>query len=91
MTIKQPAEQLRQTALEIAEKAEELLGELERMTSFDLVITLKPFEVPTYTVKKTYMSESVFQEKEEEKFNTWEVRDGITGKVIYEYKEKEKE
>jgi hypothetical protein len=66
MTIKPPAEQLRHTALEVAEKAEELLGQLERMTSFDVVITLKPLEPPTYTVKKMYMSESFFQEKEEE-------------------------
>ena len=66
MTIKPPAEQLRHTALEIAEKAEELLGNLEGMTSFDVVITLKPFELPTYTVKKMYVSKSAFEEKEEE-------------------------
>ena len=66
MTIKPPAEQLRHTALEIAEKAEELLGQLEKMTSFDVVITLKPFELPTYTVKKMYVSKSAFEEKEEE-------------------------
>ena len=69
MTIKPPAEQLRYTTLEIAEiaeKAEELLDQLEKMTSFDVVITLKPFEMPTYTVKKMYVSKSAFEEKEEE-------------------------
>jgi hypothetical protein len=66
MTIKPPAEQLRHTALEIAEKAEELVGQLEKMTSFDVVITLKPFELPTYTVKKMYVSKSAFEGKEEE-------------------------
>ena len=69
MTIKPPAEQLRYTTLEIAEiaeKAEELLDQFEKMTSFDVVITLKPFEMPTYTVKKMYVSKSAFEEKEEE-------------------------
>jgi hypothetical protein len=66
MTIRPPAEQLRHTALEIAEKAEELLGQLEQMTSFEVLITLKPFEPPTYTVKKMYVSKSAFEGKEEE-------------------------
>jgi len=65
MIIKPPEEQLRHTALEIAEKAEELLGELERMTSFDVVITLKPFEMPTYTVKKMYCSRASFESADE--------------------------
>ena len=65
MIIKPPAEQLRHTALEVAEKAEELLGELERMTQFDIVITLKPFELPTYTVKKMYFSKAVFESADE--------------------------
>ena len=65
MIIKPPEEQLRHTALEIAEKAEELLGELERMTSFDVVITLKPFEMPTYTVKKMYCSKASFESADE--------------------------
>jgi hypothetical protein len=61
----EPAEQLRHTALEIAEKAEELLGQLERMTSCDVVITLKPLEVPTYEVKKMYISKAVFESADE--------------------------
>ena len=65
MIIKPPAEQLRHTALEIAEKAEELLGELERMTQFDIVITLKPFEMPTYEVKKMYRSMVSFKSADE--------------------------
>ncbi|MBQ1777192.1 MAG: hypothetical protein IIZ93_03450 [Acidaminococcaceae bacterium] len=65
MIIKPPEEQLRHTALEIAEKAEELLGELERMTSFDVVITLKPFEMPTYTVKKMYCTRASFESADE--------------------------
>ena len=65
MIIKPPEEQLRHTALEIAEKAEELLGELERMTSFEVVITLKPLEMPTYTVKKMYCSKVSFESADE--------------------------
>lgn len=65
MIIKPPAEQLRHTALEIAEKAEELLGQLERMTQFDIVITLKPFEMPTYEVKKVYVSTAAFESADE--------------------------
>lgn len=65
MIIKPPAEQLRHTALEVAEKAEDLLGQLERMTSFDVIITLKPFEMPTYTVKKMYCSMAVFESADE--------------------------
>ena len=65
MIIKPPEEQLRHTALEIAEKAEELLGELERMTSFEVVITLKPLEMPTYTVKKMYCSMAFFESADE--------------------------
>lgn len=65
MIIKPPAEQLRHTALEIAEKAEELLGQLERMTSCDVVITLKPFELPTYEVKKMYCSRVSFESADE--------------------------
>ena len=66
MIIEPPAEQLRHTALEIAEKAEEILGQLERMTSCDVVITLKPFEVATYEVKKIYWSKAALQGKKEE-------------------------
>ena len=65
MEMMEPAEQLKHTALEIAEKAEELLGNLERMTSFDVVITLKPFEMPTYTVKKMYCSKVSFESADE--------------------------
>ena len=65
MIIKPPAEQLRHTALEVAEKAEELLGQLERMTQFDIVITLKPFEMPTYEVKKMYCSKVSFESADE--------------------------
>lgn len=65
MIIKPPAEQLRHTALEIAEKAEEILGQLERMTSCDVVITLKPFEMPTYEVKKMYCSKVSFESADE--------------------------
>lgn len=65
MIIKPPAEQLRHTALEVAEKAEDLLGQLERMTSFDVIITLKPFELPTYTVKKMYCSRESFESADE--------------------------
>lgn len=65
MIIIPPVEQLRNTALEIAEKAEELLGQLERMTSFDVVITLKPFEMPTYEVKKMYCSKVSFESADE--------------------------
>lgn len=61
----EPAEQLKHTALEIAEKAEEILGQLERMTSCDVVITLKPLEAPTYEVKKVYFSKSVFESADE--------------------------
>lgn len=63
--VMEPAEQLRHTALEIAEKADEILGQIERMTACDVIITLKPFEVPTYTVKKMYFSKSVFQSADE--------------------------
>lgn len=65
MIIKPPAEQLRHTALEVAEKAEDLLGQIERMTSFDVIITLKPFELPTYTVKKMYCSRASFESADE--------------------------
>lgn len=65
MEMMEPAEQLKHTALEVAEKAEELLGQLERMTSCDVIITLKPFEVPTYTVKKMYFSKAVFESTDE--------------------------
>ena len=65
MIIKPPAEQLKHTALEIAEKAEEILGQLERMTSCDVVITLKPFEAPTYEVKKVYVSRAFFESADE--------------------------
>ena len=65
MEMIEPAEQLRHTALEIAEKADEILGQIERMTECDVIITLKPFEVPTYTVKKMYFSESAFQSADE--------------------------
>ena len=65
MEMMEPAEQLKHTALEIAEKAEELLGNLERMTQFDIVITLKPFEMPTYEVKKIYCSRVSFESADE--------------------------
>ena len=65
MEMMKPAEQLKHTALEVAEKAEEILGQLERMTSCDVVITLKPFEMPTYTVKKMYFSKAVFESADE--------------------------
>lgn len=67
MKMMEPAEQLKHTALEIAEKAEELMGNLERMTSFDVIITLKPFEVATYEVRKMYWSKAALQVKKEEK------------------------
>lgn len=60
-----PAEQLKHTALEVAEKAEEILGDIERMASCDVIITLKPFEVPTYEVKKMYFSSAVFESADE--------------------------
>ena len=67
MVMMKPVEQLKHTALEIAEKAEELMGNLERMASFEVIITLKPFEVATYEVKKMYWSKAALQgEKEEE-------------------------
>ena len=65
MEMMKPAEQLKHTALEVAEKAEEILGQLERMTSCDVVITLKPFEMPTYEVKKVYFSKAVFESADE--------------------------
>ena len=65
MEMMEPAEQLKHTALEIAEKAEEILGQIERMTSCDVVITLKPFELPTFTVKKMYVSKAVFESADE--------------------------
>ena len=61
----EPAKQLKHTALEIAEKADEILGQIERMTECDVIITLKPLEVPTYTVKKMYFSKSFFQSADE--------------------------
>ena len=67
MRMMKPVEQLKHTAHEIAEKAEELMGNLERMASFEVIITLKPFEVETYEVKKIYWSKAALQgEKEEE-------------------------
>ena len=65
MKMMEPAEQLKHTALEVAEKAEEILGQFERMTSCDVIITLKPFEMPTYTVKKMYCSMVSFESADE--------------------------
>lgn len=58
-----PVSDLRDAALEIAERAEEIIGSQEHITDISVEIRLHGIDIPEVDIRKTYMPASAFQRR----------------------------
>ena len=58
-----PVGDLREAALEIAEKAEEIIGSQEHITDISVEIRLHGIDIPEVDIRKTYMPAGAFERR----------------------------